>query len=78
MNSRETSDLQALLLRCCRPGEKGHKSIPRLADQLDLASYTIYKWIKANHVPHWRVTQLVAHAQGDVTVDEFVPFLFRT
>lgn len=78
MKSRTEGDLQELLLRCCRPDDKGRKSIPRLADQLGLASFTIYKWVKGNHIPHWRATQLVSHAQGEVTLEEFIPYLFRT
>lgn len=70
--------LQELLLRCCRPDDGGRKSIPKLADQLGLANYTIYKWLKAVSVPHWRASQLVENSGGEVTLDEFIPFVFSS
>lgn len=75
----EASDLQKLLVRCCHPDEKGRRSLPILAAQLGLAGYTIYKWVDADRLPTWRVSDLVDHAPESegVTVAEFLPYVFK-
>lgn len=68
--------LQDLLIEACPP-EGGRRSIPILAEKLELSSATIYKWLHAGRIPGRRIKQIIALWQGGecpVTIEDFLPF----
>jgi hypothetical protein len=74
---KELGPLQDLLLKCCPPDGKGRRSIPLLAQQLNMTAYGVYTWIGDSHVPSKRVFELIALSKGAVTWDEFLPYVFH-
>lgn len=69
--------LHELLLRCCRPGEKGEKSIPILAKQLSMTNAAVYKWVHSQYLPSWRAEELALMSEGEVELTEFYPYIFK-
>lgn len=70
--------LHTVLLRACPPDEQGRKSIPTLADRLGTTYQNIYsRWIKQNRIPQEWVHDLLLVAEGRVSMDDLLPFVFK-
>ena len=76
--TKKLGSLQSVLLRACPPDRDGRASIPILAGRLGLSPQTLYdRWIKNGRIPQDRVSDLLLVADGRVTMEDLLPFLFK-
>lgn len=72
----ELGPLHDLLLKCSPVDDKNEKSIPLLAEKLNISNTAIYKWIENKSVPAKKINTLVTLSNGAVTREEFDVFVF--
>lgn len=70
--------LHDLLLKACPPNAQGIKSIPILADAMELTPYTIYKWIANGKVPPGQAVRITEISQGQVVRNDFDPYVYKS
>lgn len=74
---QQLGDLQDLLLKACPPAkDSGRVSIPVLAAQLGITASYVYKWIEQNQVPPKYVRKIVEISNGELTLEDFHPYVF--
>lgn len=77
LRKEDLGPLQDLLLKACPPDpETGVKSIALLAKILKVNAFSIYKWIKAGHIPALRAQEIVDIANGEVSISDFSAFIY--
>jgi hypothetical protein len=88
-NLKSLGPLHDLLLKACPPNEDGIKSVPILAEALDMTAYGVYKWIKNVKIPADQAMRVVETSRGPldpknpdavreprVVVEDFYPYIF--
>lgn len=79
---KDLGALQTLLLKACPPDSSGKKSIPLLAQALDVSHQYVYRWIEENSVPPKYVSKIVglvdaaAPDEDKVSLEDFHAYVF--
>lgn len=68
--------LHDLMLRACPPNEAGTRSIPTLAEAVDLSAAALYKMIRKNKVTPSAALKIVEASKGAVKIDDFHPYVY--
>jgi hypothetical protein len=69
--------LKELLETACPVNGAGETSIPMLAEAIGVSDTAVYKWIAADKIFSERAEEVVAIAEGRVTLEQFYPFIFK-
>lgn len=71
------TELHALLLKACPPGEDGKKGSIRstLAPALGVVFQYVYRWIEENRLPAKFVKPIVKLSEGRVTKEDLIDFV---
>ena len=72
---RELGPLHDLLLEACPP-RNGFKSIPLLAEELELSREALFKWIRNGKLPPRHVPRIIEIADGRISKESLEPFVY--
>lgn len=75
VRQEDLGPLQDLMLKACRP-VRNKKSINILAIQIGCAHGTLYQAIQRNRITPRVAERIIKNSQGDVTKEDFVPYVF--